>query len=186
MHAAEGPSTDEAPTTGERPRGRRRLGVLLALAAVVWGIDQVAKLVAVAQLSGVAPIELAGGLLTLRLVRNPGAAFGLAQGMTLLFSVVAVIVIVVVLRTARRLASLPWALALGLLLGGALGNLTDRAFRAPGFLRGHVVDMFELPNWPVFNVADMSIVGASALMVLLSLTGRQLDGTRERGAGTRG
>ena len=154
--------------------------MLLAVAFAVLALDQAAKAVAVRALAGRDPVELFGGLLTLRLVRNPGAAFGIAGGMTVVLTLVAVVVIVAVLRTARRLHSLPWALTLGLLLGGATGNLVDRLLRAPGALRGHVVDMLELPHWPVFNVADMAITTAAAAVVLLSATGRQLDGTVSR------
>jgi len=176
MQAARGTpltgDTDENPT----PLPARRLGALLAVAAFVYALDQVTKIVAVRELTDREPIELAGGLLTLRLIRNSGAAFSIGTGATAVFSLVAMAVVVVILRTARRLRSTPWAVALGFLLGGALGNLTDRVLRAPGVLRGHVVDFLELPNWPVFNVADMAIVSSAALIVLLSMLGRQLDG----------
>ncbi len=112
----------------------------------------------VRELSDREPVTLLGGLLTLRLVRNPGAAFGFAEGLTIAFTVVAVAVVVVILRLSRRLRSTPWAVALGLVLGGAVGNLVDRIFRAPGPGRGHVVDFLELPHWPVFNLADSAIV----------------------------
>lgn len=154
--------------------------MLLAVALVVLALDQAVKTVAVRTLAGRDPVELLGGLLTLRLVRNPGAAFGLAGGMTVLLTLVAAVVVVAVLRSARRLFSFPWALTLGLLLGGAMGNLLDRLFRPPGVLRGHVIDMLELPHWPVFNVADMAITTAAVAVVALSATGRQLDGTTAR------
>ncbi len=170
--AAIPPATGRSVPADARPR---RTGVLLAVAACAWAVDQLTKALAVGSLAGREPIELLGGVLTLRLVRNPGAAFGLAGGMTLLFTAVAAGVVIAVLRTARRLASTAWALALGLLLGGALGNLSDRVFRAPALLRGHVVDFLELPHWPVFNVADTCIVVAAALMVLLSVRGIPLD-----------
>ena len=88
--------------------------------------------------------------------------------------------IVAILRTARRLRSIPWAITLGLLLGGATGNLGDRLFRSPGFLRGDVVDWIQLPHWPVFNVADSSIVCGGMLAVLLAARGISLDGRRPR------
>ncbi|MGH8869800.1 MAG: signal peptidase II [Actinomycetes bacterium] len=172
-----------APLTGAPPvqeapiRPRRRIGVLVLVALVVLVTDLSSKLVVVARLEGEPPIELLGGLLTLRVIRNAGAAFGLAEGFTLLFTCVAVGVAVAILRTARRLHSLPWAVALGLLLGGAVGNLTDRLFRDPGPLRGHVVDFLELPHWPVFNLADSAIVCGGVLAVLLAALGRHLDGT---------
>jgi signal peptidase II len=117
--------------------------------------------------------------LTLRLTRNAGAAFSIGVGMTIVFTAVAVIVILAILRTARRLYSLPWAIALGGLLGGALGNLTDRIFRSPGVFRGHVVDFIELPNWPVFNLADSAIVGAGILMFVLAARGIPIEGRQQ-------
>ena len=168
-----------APLNGRDPstpasvgdRGPGRLLLLLAVAGGVLALDVVSKLVAVEELSDREPISLLGGLLTLRLVRNPGAAFGMAQGMTIVFTCVAVAVVVVILRLARRLTSAWWAVALGLVLGGALGNLTDRLLRSPGPGRGHVVDFLELPRWPVFNLADSAIVVAGVLMVVLSARG---------------
>ena len=157
--------------------GRTRLPLLLAVAGAVLLADLVSKALAVREL-GDDPVELLGGLLNLRLVRNPGAAFGLAQGITVVFTVVAGVVVVVILRLSRRLRSTPWAVALGLVLGGAVGNLVDRVFRAPGPGRGHVVDFLELPHWPVFNLADSAIVTAAVLMVLLSARGIGYDGTR--------
>jgi signal peptidase II len=148
-----------------------------ALAAVVYALDLATKTLAVAQLEGREPVSLLGGLLTLRLTRNPGAAFSLGTGYTVALTVVAIGVVVVVVRLSSRLRSAGWAVALGLLLGGACGNLTDRLVRAPGPMRGHVVDFLELPHWPVFNVADSAIVAAAALVVLQSLRGVRLDGS---------
>ena len=110
--------------------------------------------------------------------RNSGAAFSFAQGATVLFTAVAVAVIVVIVRTARRLGSAGWAVSLGLLLGGATGNLADRIFRAPGPGRGAVVDFIDFRVWPVFNLADSAIVCGGLLAVLLSLRGIELDGSR--------
>ncbi len=141
------------------------------LAVTVWLIDQATKTLAVHHLSAGEPISLVGEYLQLRLVRNPGAAFGLAGGMTVVFTAVAVVVVVVVLRLAPRLGSVRWSAALGLLLGGATGNLTDRLLREPAPFRGHVVDFLELPHWPVFNVADMAILTAAGFMLLLSALG---------------
>lgn len=150
------------------------------IAGTAYAVDVVSKAVAVAALAHRPPVALVGGLLTLRLTRNPGAAFSIGVGATLVFSLVAVAVIVAILRTARRLRSAAWAAALGLVLGGALGNLTDRIVRSPGVLRGHVVDWIELPHWPVFNVADSCIVTGASLLVLVSLLGIGLDGERSR------
>jgi signal peptidase II len=119
------------------------------------------------------------GFLTLRVSRNPGAAFSLGTSLTLLYSLIAITVIVVILRTSRRIRSLPWAITLGLLLGGATGNLIDRIFRSPGLFRGWVVDWIQVPHWPVFNLADSAIVLGGILAVLLSARGTRLDGQRE-------
>lgn len=177
------PLTDAGPGH-DTPGGSARpyVRALLLIAGVVWLFDQITKIVAVDRLTGRDPIELAGGLLTLRLVRNPGAAFGLAGGATVVFSLVAVVVVVAILRTARRLRSGGWALALGLVLGGAVGNLTDRLLRDPAPLRGHVVDFLELPNWPVFNLADSAICVGAGVVVLMTARGRHLDGTVEGAA----
>ena len=111
-------------------------------------------------------------------MRNPGAAFSFATGATWVFTLIAVVVVVAVLRVARRLGSTGWALALGLLLAGAVGNLTDRLLRAPAPGRGHVVDFLELPNWPIFNVADTAICAASVMVVVLAVKGVDVDGAR--------
>ncbi len=153
--------------------------MLAALATSVLGLDQLSKTIALSELEGREPIELIGGVLSLRLVFNPGAAFGIGQGYTVVLTLVMITVSIVILRVARNLASTWWAAALGLLLGGALGNLVDRLFRPPGPLRGHVIDFLELPNWPVFNLADSAIVCAGALMIVLTFRGVQLDGTRQ-------
>nr|WP_233160165.1 signal peptidase II [Pseudonocardia sp. MH-G8] len=162
---------------------------LLSLIAVaVLAVDIVTKVVAVAQLEDRAPLELLGGLVYLQLVRNPGAAFSFATGYTWVLTIVACAVVVVIIRVARRLRSTGWAVALGMVLGGALGNLVDRFFRSPGPLHGHVVDIVSVfaPDgraFPVFNLADSSIVCGGALLVLLALLGRELDGTRAPGRG---
>jgi signal peptidase II len=163
--------------TGVRPR---RVGVLVAVAAAALALDAITKVLVVALLPDRPPIELLGGLLTLRVLRNSGAAFNIGNSMTLVFTVIAIGVVVAILRYARRLRSLPWAVTLGLLLGGALGNLADRMLRSPGPLRGHVVDWIELPHWPVFNLADSAIVCGGALAVLLASRGLQVDGTVHR------
>jgi signal peptidase II len=145
---------------------------------VVLAADAASKAIVVATLSDRAPVVVISHVLTLTLTRNAGAAFSVGGGATILFSAVAVVVAVVIIRTALSLVSRAWAVSLGLLLGGALGNLSDRLFRAPGPLRGHVVDWIQLPHWPVFNLADSAIVIGGALAVLVSLRGIELDGSR--------
>ena len=168
--------------TPERPR-RRRTGLLLSLAAVVLAVDVVSKLVVVATLSDREPVRLLGGALYLTELRNTGAAFSFAAGATVVFSLIAAVVVVVIVRSARRLASAGWAVALGLVLGGAVGNLLDRVFRDPGFLRGGVVDFISLFDpygqvWPIFNVADSAIVCGGVLGALLAFRGIEFDGGR--------
>lgn len=170
-------------TTPRTPREPHRArGVLLAfsggVAALVILIDQLTKLIALNELSD-GPIRLLDGLLTLVLVRNGGAAFGMGAAFTPVVVCFVLIVVAVVVRLTFKAGSVAWAITLGFVLGGAFGNLVDRFFRDPGFLHGHVVDFLQLPYWPVFNVADMSISCAVALVVLLTFTGRRLDGTRE-------
>jgi len=160
------------------PTRPRRVGLLLGVAAFVLAADVISKAIVVAQMADHAPIRLLGGLLTITLTRNGGAAFSIGTSMTIVFTAIAVGVIVYILRAARNLRSIGWAITLGLLLGGATGNLLDRIFRAPGPFQGHVVDWIQLPDWPVFNLADSSIVCAGVLVVLLALRGIRLDGTR--------
>jgi signal peptidase II len=153
--------------------------VVIGVALFVLALDVVTKIVVVHTLAHHAPIRLLGGLLTLQLLRNSGAAFSIGTSMTIVFTVIAVAVIIYILRTARKLRSLPWAITLGLLLGGATGNLSDRIFRSPGLFRGDVVDWIELPHWPVFNLADSAIVCGGVIAVLLAILGLHMDGTRE-------
>ncbi len=153
--------------------------VLLAVAVGVYLADVVSKIVVVATLSHHPPVRLLGGLLNLLVLRNSGAAFSIGTSMTIVFTAIAVGVIGFILYAARRLRSLPWAIMLGLLLGGATGNLTDRVLRSPGLFRGHVVDWIQLPHWPVFNVADSAIVCGGVLAVLLAARGIHVDGTRD-------
>ncbi|GAA1895000.1 signal peptidase II [Actinomadura bangladeshensis] len=150
--------------------------VAVALAALI--ADIVSKIIVVATLQDREPIRLLGGLLTLLETRNSGAAFSIGTGYTVVFTLIACGVVAAILRTARNLRSLPWAVCLGLLLGGALGNLIDRLVRAPAPLKGHVVDWIQLPHWPVFNLADSAIVCGGVLAVLLAARGLQVDGTR--------
>jgi signal peptidase II len=153
------------------------------VAVVVLAVDQITKYLTVTELAGRPPVRLFGGAIYLVAVRNSGAAFSLGTRYTFVFPVVAALVIGWIGWMATRLRSLPWALALGLVMGGALGNLTDRLFRAPGPLLGQVVDMVSLFDdagrvWPVFNAADSALFCGVFLLVFLELTGRRRDGTR--------
>jgi signal peptidase II len=170
---------------------RRRSGLLTVIAAVTLALDLLSKIVVVMVLEGHPPVRLLGGALYLVVFRNSGAAFSLATGWTWLLSLIALGVVVVIVRLASRLRSIGWAVGLGLVLGGSLGNLVDRLLRGPGPLRGHVVDFLSLlaPDgsvWPVFSLADSAIVCGGAVLVVLAATGRDFDGTRStrRSGGT--
>jgi signal peptidase II len=155
----------------------RRVVVLIGMAVFAYTLDLLSKLWVVTALEGREPVQVIGRYLQLQAIRNGGAAFGFGQGMTIVFTIIAAGVIVVIFRISRKLYSLPWAIALGLLLGGALGNLTDRIFRSPGFLEGHVVDFIAPTHFAVFNLADSAIVCGGCLIVLLSFRGLDPDGT---------
>lgn len=180
-----GPETARTDGGGLRRRPRALL-ILVGTALVAFGVDLGTKHLAVVELTDREPVELFGGAVYLNLTRNSGAAFSLGSDYTFVFPVITMVVIGWIGWMALRLRSLPWALSLGLVLGGALGNLADRIFRAPGVFVGHVVDMVSLFDpygqvWPVFNVADSALVSGVVLAVVLELTGRQRDGTRLSG-----
>lgn len=156
--------------------------VLVGVALGVVVIDQLTKAWAISALrprllaGGEGPVEIIGSLLRLTYTQNTGAAFSLGTSYTWIFSLIAVAVAVVILRTARQLTSIAWAVAFGGLLGGLLGNLIDRLTREPSPGLGFVVDWIQLPNFPVFNVADMSITFSAVLMVVLALRGVDYKG----------
>lgn len=170
----------EDPGARPAPRGRRRIAALVAVAALAYGLDLASKLIVVAELEHHPPVEVIGSLLQFDVIRNRGAAFGIGEALTILLTAIAAVVIVVIARIARKLYSVPWAVALGLLLGGAFGNLTDRIFRAPGVFRGAVVDFIAPAHFAVFNLADSAIVCGGVLIVLLSFRGLDPDGSLHR------
>jgi signal peptidase II len=183
MQAARGASLTEPGTSEHRhdsppSRRPRRLLTFVSVAVLAYALDVVTKSLAVAMLSGRPPVHVVGDLLTLQLARNPGAAFSTATSYTLALSCLAIVAALVVVGVARRVRSTGWAIGLGLLLAGICGNLTDRIFREPGVLRGHVVDFLALPHWPVFNVADMCIDVAAAFIIVQAIRGIRVDGSR--------
>ncbi|RJL31456.1 signal peptidase II [Bailinhaonella thermotolerans] len=169
--------------TGPRSKRRRCLGVFGVTAAVALALDFTSKEIVLANVEPGERIPVLGEILQLTLTFNSGAAFSIGTGFTLVLTLIAIGVVIAILRYARNLRSLPWALTLGLLLGGAVGNLVDRIFRPPSPFQGHVVDWIELPKWPVFNLADSAIVCGGVLAVFLAWRGYQLDGTRDTGDG---
>lgn len=158
---------------------RRRTGLALAIGVLGLVVDQATKVLAVRELTGREPVEVVGEVLRLVLVYNPGAAFGAGSSVTPVITVIALVATVVVVWQILKVRHLGWAVALGLLLAGVTGNLVDRLLRDPGPFRGHVVDFLALPNWPVFNVADMCINVAAVMLVVLLLRGVGVDGSRE-------
>jgi signal peptidase II len=179
------PSADPGATTGPdevaagpvRPsRNLTSLVVLIALG--VWVVDQLSKLLIVHFMPTREDIRIIGSWLTITYTRNPGAAFSLGTGTTWVFTLIAVAVAVVIIRSSRHLGSRAWAVCLGGLLGGAMGNLTDRIFRDPHPFQGHVVDFIHPQHFAVFNLADAAITCSAIGMVALSLMGVEFDGHR--------
>ena len=140
---------------------------LFSLATFIWALDFLTKNWAIANLS-TAPRKIIGSFLQLTLLRNPGAAFSLATGFTIIFTSLSIAVAIFIVRTAARIHHPWWAVVAGLVLGGVLGNLSDRIFREPGFLYGHVIDWIQIPHWPVFNIADSAITIAAGIAILLT------------------
>ncbi len=165
------------PLTDRRPR---RTLLALGLAAVWVLLDQLTKVWAESTLTQGEPVQVLGDLLRLHLIYNSGAAFSLGTGSTGVLTVLASVIVAVLVWQVLKVRSLAWAIAFGLLLGGAVGNLIDRYFRAPSPGQGHVVDFLRLPNFPIFNVADIGVTTAACLIVLLALRGFHPDGTRDR------
>ncbi|TDB98163.1 signal peptidase II [Nonomuraea longispora] len=182
----------EGGTPVGTPR-RRLFAVLIVLAAVIYAADLITKTVVLRALEGEPPLVVIQDVLQFRVIFNPGAAFSIGTGMTFIFTIIAAGVVVAIVRTARKLGSKAWAVTLGLLLGGAFGNLTDRLLRYPSGIgrptqfQGHVVDFIEvLPGhfpvidyFPVFNIADSAIVCGGILAVILAWRNVQIDGSRE-------
>ncbi len=163
-----------------RPKvSARALAILAVVALCVYLVDQVAKVLVVSNLYEGQQVEVLGQLLQFHFVKNAGAAFSIGSGSTWIFSIVGVGVLGFVIWYAPRIRSVAWAILFGLLLGGLLGNLTDRLFREPGFGVGHVVDFLQIPLLPaIFNLADVAIVSSMVLFLILTIRGIGLDGRR--------
>lgn len=179
-----GADTESQPAA--EPLPPRRAWLVGIVAPIVLAADLITKQLALSGLEGEPPLRVLGGLFYLQIVRNPGAAFGMATGMTWVLTLIALAVVIGIIWVMPKLRSVGWAIGLSLVLAGAVGNLVDRFFRAPGALHGHVVDFLSpfAPNgdvFPVFNVADSSIVCGGALIVLMALMGRDYDGRRTAG-----
>lgn len=147
----------------------QRWRTLLSVAWFIWILDLATKAWAVNQLANRESVKILGSFFQLTFVRNSGAAFSFAQSATLFLSLFGIIVLIGITYFAPRITSQGWSVVLGLSMGGILGNLTDRIFREPGFMRGHVIDWMQLPHWPIFNIADSAIVAAATLSMVLSV-----------------
>jgi len=130
------------------------------------------------------PVKVIGNLLKFNLTFNSGAAFSLASSGTIFLSTFSLIIVAVIFYFSRKVKSTPWAVALGLVLGGIFGNLADRIFRSPGALQGEVVDWIQIPNWPVFNIADTAVVSAAILITILSAKNIDFYGKSKKNEGS--
>jgi signal peptidase II len=151
-------------TSPARSRTRLAAGIVIAIIA----LDVLTKAWAARELAD-GPVEIFGDSVSFRLARNTGGAFSVFQAFTPLLAIVAAVVTYFLIRTLRRTRDTLLVVALSLVLGGAIGNLIDRVFRSPGFLRGAVVDFVHVGDWPTFNVADSAITIGAVLIVVWSI-----------------
>jgi signal peptidase II len=171
---------DAAQPSPAKPRPRRLvlMSLFAGFAVFAYVFDQLTKLWVTSTMVEGERIPVLPPLLHWYYIRNSGAAFSIGENVTWVFTIIMSVVSIAILFQLRRLGSAWWALALGLLLGGALGNLTDRVFREPSFAMGHVVDFIQLPNFAIFNIADSAVVSAVAIICILTLRGIGMDGSR--------
>lgn len=151
----------------------------MLIAVLILAVDQLTKLWAVSVLPGHAPIRVLGDFLRLRLLYNPGAAFSIGTGSTWIFTILTAAAVVGIGWLVTKVRSTGWAVALGMLLGGATTHLLDRLFRDPGFARGHVVDFIDYNGWFVGNVADIALTLGAVVIVILSMLGIGMDGKKQ-------
>ena len=150
-----------------------------AVGLLILFLDQLTKALALQHLTPGEPVDVIGSLLRFNLIRNSGAAFSLGSDYTPYISAIQITVALGVVYLSRKLGSVGWAVAFGFLFGGAVGNITDRIFREPSPFHGHVIDFLQTPHWAIFNIADMAVTSAAALLVIQTLRGIRLDGTKE-------
>ena len=176
------PETEpQQATAGKREVSTRALVILAVVAVFAYTVDRISKILVVDNLTLGQPVDVIGELLQFHYVENPGAAFSLGSGTTWIFAIIAAVVAVLIILFARRIRSTGWAVLFGMLLGGNLGNLTDRLIRPPGFGVGHVVDFLQVYAFPaIFNVADVAIVSSMGLFILLTIRGVGLDGRKSQ------
>jgi len=162
-----------------RKRSSKWTVVFAAVGLLVLGLDQLTKMLALRHLTPGEPVNVIGSFLKFDLIRNSGAAFSLGAGYTPVIATIQITVAIGVIYLSRKLGSAGWAVAFGFLFGGAVGNIVDRIFREPSPFHGHVVDFLQTPHWAIFNVSDMAVTSAACLLVIQTLRGIKLDGTRE-------
>ncbi len=174
---ARGPDGGTPPgRRGHKPRLRTCLLIMAAAGIFAYVFDQLTKLWVVATMTEGQMIEVFPPILSWHFIRNSGAAFSIGEDVTWIFTIVQAVVPLIVIWLSRRLGSIWWSVAFGLLVGGALGNLTDRLLREPSFGMGHVVDFIAFPNFAIFNIADSAVVGAVILICILTFKGIGMDG----------
>jgi signal peptidase II len=181
-HAAASGEAD-SPDAAASSRKRRPLVLLVLVAILVLVVDLITKQLVLTHLREDEPARVIPGVLYFDLIRNSGAAFSFGTNHTWIFPTITIVVIGWIAWMAQRLRSVAWSVAFGLVLGGALGNLADRLFRAPGPMRGEVVDFVSLfsndgRGFAIFNIADSALSCGVALAILLEVLGRHRDGTR--------
>jgi signal peptidase II len=167
----------------DRSSSPRRIAFMLfGVAAVVVGIDQLTKALVVSNLGEGESRHVIGGVLSWTLQRNPGSAFGLFRHFPVVFTVLAALIALAIVVRGPRARDRLTAVALGLVLGGAVGNLVDRIARPPGVFRGRVIDFIDFHWWPVFNLADSAVVIGAALLLIASYRSERREKARERAA----
>lgn len=178
LQAARGTALSKPHPPVDPTRRRRLLTLFATIAAVGYALDQTTKVLASRHLAGQPDVPLIGDWFTLHLIRNPGAAFSLGTGLTPFLTLLAIAAVCAIVWWSRRIGTVWWAVAMGALLAGVGGNLTDRLLREPGPMRGYVIDFLRLPNWPVFNFADILINVGGIMVVIAVLRGVEIDGSR--------
>lgn len=164
--------------TGRPSRRWTFVMIFAGFAALAYVCDQLTKIWVTSTMVEGQKTPVIPGILQWYYIRNSGAAFSIGENFTWLFTLIMAAVAVFIVVIARRIGSVWWAIGLGLLLGGALGNLTDRLFRPPSFGMGHVVDFISFPNFAIFNMADMGVVGGVITICILTLVGVPLNGKK--------
>jgi signal peptidase II len=180
LESAGSPSSPEPDDAGPKARSWKWIALFGGVGLLILFLDQLTKALALAHLTPGEPVNVIGSLLKFNLIRNSGAAFSLGSGYTPYISAIQITVAIGVIYLSRKLGSAGWAVAFGFLFGGAVGNIIDRIFREPSPFHGHVVDFLQTPHWAIFNVADMAVTSAAILLVIQTLRGIRLDGTREQ------